>query len=81
MKKTLQRKYDSILQPGWRPSLTSRRDLVQWACGQYNSSVTQRDGDAKDLVDCENYQLLLSEFGPNYDRLRPKLGHIRGLFD
>lgn len=55
MRKTLQRKYDNLLQPGWRPALTTRRDLVQWACGQYNASVTQREGDAKDLVDCENY--------------------------
>ena len=32
MKFTLQRKYDGILNPGWRPPLTSRRDLMTWAC-------------------------------------------------
>jgi hypothetical protein len=32
-------------------------------------------------VDCENYSALLSVFGPDYSRLKPKLGHIRGLFD
>jgi len=33
MRRTLQRKYDGILTTGWRPPLTSRRDLVTWACG------------------------------------------------
>ena len=32
MKSTLQRKYDGLFQPGWRPALTSRRDLMTWAC-------------------------------------------------
>ena len=79
MRKTLQRKYDGILKAGWRPPLTSRRDLVTWACKQYNSNEESKE--APNMVDCENYSVLLSAFGPDYDRLRPKLGHVRGLFD
>ena len=32
MKRTLQRKYDPLFQQGWRPALTSRKDLVTWSC-------------------------------------------------
>ena len=32
MKRTLQNKYDGILSSGWRAPLTTRRDLVTWAC-------------------------------------------------
>jgi hypothetical protein len=32
MKKTLQRKYDDLFEEGWRPALTSRRDLLTWSC-------------------------------------------------
>ena len=79
MRKTLQRKYDGILTAGWRPPLTSRRDLVTWACTQYNQSQSEKE--TPNTVDCENYRALLSAFGPDYDKLRPKLGHVRGLFD
>ena len=79
MRRTLQSKYDSILMPGWRPALTSRKDLVTWACRQYNQAQEAKGGE--DMQDCENYHSLLLAFGPNYDKLRPKLGHIRGLFD
>jgi len=81
MRKNLQRKYDSLFQPGWRPALQSRRDLVTWSCGQFNKSLEAREIPAEQHVDCENYSMLLTEFGPNYDLLRPKLGHIKGLFD
>ena len=82
MKKKLQFKYDSLLQPGWVPALTSRRDLLTWGCNQYNQSVQQREDFSEDqLAPCDNYQALLFEFGPNYDRLKAKLGHIKGLFD
>ena len=82
MKRTLQRKYDSILKPGWRPSLTTRRDLLEWACNQVNTTyAVNADVEEKDLMDCEDNSKLLKVFGPNYDRLRPKLGYIRGLFD
>ena len=81
MKRTLQRKYDPLFTEGWRPPLTSRRDLVTWACGQYNSSLEARDISSENMVDCENYQSLMFEFGPDYNKLKGKLGHIRGLFE
>ena len=80
MKKLIQRKYDHLFQPGWRPALQSRRDLVTWACNQYNQKL-EAQSDSSDLIDCQNYQALLFEFGPNYDSLKKKLGHVRGLFD
>ena len=82
MKKKLQRKYDPILKPGWIPPLQSRRDLVTWACNQYNDNLKEAE-DFKDenLVNCENYKSLMFEFGPDYDRLRGKLGFVKGLFD
>ena len=79
MRTTLQSKYDSILQPGWRAPLTTRRDLLTWACGQLNTNLEIKEIETR--VDCENYNHLLSNFGPDYDKLRPKLGYIRGLFD
>ena len=82
MKRTLQRKYDSILAPGWRPALTSRRDLLSWACSQVNNTYAPAAGvEEKDLLDCEDNAKLVRTFGPDYDRLRPKLGYIKGLFD
>ena len=39
MKRTLQRKYDPLFNEGWRPALTSRKDLVTWACGEYNKGL------------------------------------------
>ena len=39
MKRTLQRKYDNLLVPGWRPPLASRRDLLTWACTQWTQSA------------------------------------------
>ena len=81
MKQTLQKKYDPLFAQGWRPALTSRKDLVTWACKQYNSSLEAREIPEEQHVTCDNYKGLLEEFGPNYNKLRGKLGHIRGLFD
>ena len=82
MRRTIQRKYDGLFVDNtYRPPLTSRRDLLTWACGQYNKSLEAREVDQAEHVDCENYNTLLTEFGPDYNRLRGKLGHIRGLFD
>ena len=81
MRKTLQRKYDSILPEGWRAPLTTRRDLVTWACTQLNSSFKEKGFPENELLNCENYQSIVKSFGPDYDKLRPKLGYIRGLFD
>ena len=80
MRRKLQSKYDPLLQPGWRPPLTSRKDLLTWACRQYNQSLEIK-GSEEPPAECENYQALLFEFGPDYDKLRAKLGHVRGLFD
>ena len=33
------------------------------------------------LENCENYTDLLRKYGPDYEVLKNKLGHIRGLFD
>ena len=52
MKKLLQRKYDQLFQPGWRPSLQSRRDLVTWSCNQYNSKLESQQAESTDLIDC-----------------------------
>ena len=82
MKRTLQRKYDHLFKDGWVPPLQSRRDLVTWACNQYNGNLQEReDFQENQLVDCDNYKALLFEFGPNYDKLRGKLGYVKGLFD
>tara|TARA_B110001450_G_C17273444_1_gene340488 strand:+ start:372 stop:503 length:132 start_codon:yes stop_codon:yes gene_type:complete len=40
-----------------------------------------REIGAENFVDCDNYKFLLDEFGPDYSKLRGKLGHIRGLFN
>ena len=81
MKTKLQRNYDQLFEDSWRPPLADRKHLVTWACGEYNKSLVSRDIEVERHVDCSNYTGLLREFGPDYDRLRPKLGHIRGLFD
>ena len=74
MKKKLQREYDSILPEGWRPTLNSRKSLLQWACTQQNAAS------AAPVDNCENYSSLLQTYGPNYDSLRGKLGDVRGLW-
>ena len=81
MKKTLQRKYDPLFTQGWRPALTTRKDLVTWACKQYNGSLEAREIPVENHVNCDNYKALLEEFGPDYSKLRGKLGHVRGLFE
>lgn len=81
MRNTLQGKYDALFQPGWRPPLQSRRDLLTWACGQYNNMINEKELGERNLAECENYGALVGAFGPDYDRLRPKLGYMKGLFD
>ena len=38
MKREIQRNYDDLFTPGWRPPLTSRRDLLTWGCNQWAQS-------------------------------------------
>jgi hypothetical protein len=44
-----------------------------------NSSFQDKVPEAQ-LADCENYTTLLNVYGPDYNKLRPKLGYIKGLF-
>ena len=81
MRTKLQRKYDDILPAGWRPQLQSRRDLLHWGCNQVNAAFAEKGFDEKNLLPCDNHAFLLKLFGPDYDRLRPKLGYIKGLFE
>ena len=52
MKTKLQRKYDHLFEDNWRPPLSDRKNLVTWACGQYNKSLVARDIDTERHVDC-----------------------------
>ena len=56
MKKTLQTKYDDLF-PGtaMRPTLQSRKDLLNWACSAQNAYMTNKDAPADKLVDCTRY--------------------------
>ena len=44
MQKTIQKKYDGLFTPGWKAQLASRRDLMTWACNQYNTNLQAREG-------------------------------------
>ena len=82
MRRTLQRKYDSILQPGWRAPLTSRRDLLTWACNQTNQKIESLpETKPEHLLPCDNYASILQAFGPDYGRIKAKLGYVRGLYE
>jgi len=82
MKRTLQTKYDDLF-PGvaMRPTLQSRRDLIGWACAAQNSHMQAKDAPADLLMNCERYQGLLDQYGPDYNALKGRIGHLRGLFD
>ena len=81
MKFTLQRRYDDLFADQWHAPLQSRRDLLTWVCEQRNSFLSERKAPEEVLDECQNYTSLLRKYGPNYDSLKGKLGHIRGLFD
>lgn len=82
MKRTLMTKYDDLF-PGvaMKPTLQSRRDLMNWACLQQNSWMQNKDAPAENIMNCEGYQGLLDKYGPNYDTLRARMGYVKGLFD
>ena len=82
MKRTLMTKYDDLF-PGvaMKPTLQSRRDLMNWACLQQNAWMQSKDAPAENMLNCEGYQGLLDKFGPNYDTLKSRLGYVKGLFD
>ena len=81
MKSILQKKYDDLLPEGWRPPLDTRRSLLTWGCVQHNNFVIENRGEENVFDDCANFNMLLENYGPDYDRLKDKLGHMRGLFD
>ena len=70
MKKTLMTKYDDLF-PGvaMKPTLQSRRDLVDWACAAQNSYMTNKGAPEQNLMDCTRYQALLDKYGPDYSSL------------
>ena len=70
MKKTLMTKYDDLF-PGvaMKPTLQSRRDLVDWACAAQNSYMTNKGAPEENLMDCTRYQALLDKYGPDYSTL------------
>jgi len=82
MKRTLLTKYDDLF-PGvaMRPTLQSRKDLVNWACAAQNAFMQNKGAPAENVMDCTRYQGLLDKYGPNYSSLKGKVGHLRGLFD
>ena len=81
MRKKLQFRYDDLFQETMRFPLQSRRDLVNWACQAKNDHLRSKEASEEHLEDCENYAGLLRKYGPDYDKLKSKLGHVRGLFD
>lgn len=81
MRFKLQHRYDDLFSDAWYAPLQSRKDLVTWTCEQRNQYLTEKEAPESLLEDCTNYAALLRNYGPNYDSLKSKLGHIRGLFD
>jgi len=79
MKREIQRDFDPLFPEGVRPRLQSRRDLLSWACYSYTAAVNTEDVKRVDLQ-CENHAALLNQYGPNYDGIKRKLSHVRGLF-
>lgn len=78
MRRTLQYRYDSLFSTAMRPPLQSRKDLVQWTCAAQNAWMDDKERPELKM-DCANYSGLLAKFGPNYDSIKQKLGHVKGL--
>lgn len=81
MRFKLQHRYDDLFADQWRAPLASRRDLVTWVCENRNTYLKEKEAGEELLEDCQNYNQLLNKYGPNYDSLKTKLGHVRGLFE
>jgi hypothetical protein len=54
---------------------------MTWVCEKRNAYYAEKKASEDLLEDCENYGGLLRKYGPDYDSLKAKLGHVRGLFD
>ena len=81
VKNKLQIRYDDLFEDSWKFPLQTRRDLVTWACNAKNDFLKSKEAPQELLEDCDNYKGLLRKYGPDYDKLKAKLGHVRGLFD
>ena len=81
MRFKIQNRYDDLFPENWRSPLQSRRDLMLWACERHNEYMTEKGAKEEKLEDCGNYGGLLRKYGPNYDKLKHKLGHVKGLFE
>ena len=75
-------KYDDLfLGAAMRPTLQSRKDLMNWACAAQNSYMSEKRAPEENMMDCTRYQALLDKYGPDYSTLKSRVGMIRGLFD
>ena len=77
----IQLRYDDLFENTMRFPLQSRRDLLTWACQAKNNNLQEKGAQPELLENCEAYNDLLRKYGPDYDKLRSKLGYVRGLFD
>ena len=73
--------YDGAGPDGWLACLATSRDLVTWVCEKRNAYLAEKEAPEDLQEDCQNYGGLVRKYGPNYDGLKAKLGHVRGLFD
>eukprot|EP00347_Sterkiella_histriomuscorum_P012897 403366798 len=80
-RRKLQLRYDDLFAETMRFPLQSRRDLLSWACNAKNEHLKSKEASEELLENCENYTALLRKYGPDYDKLKNKLAHVRGLFD
>ena len=78
MKNKLQYRYDSLFPDFWKAPLDNRRKLVMWACEHKNNYMSEKGNDYG-IEEC-NYSHLLDKYGPNYEGLEEKLGHLKSLF-
>ena len=70
MKKTLMIKYDDLFpKVAMKPTLQTRRDLVDWACAAQNAYMTNKSAPEENIMDCTRYQALLDKYGPDYSSL------------
>ena len=70
MKKTLMVKYDDLFpKVAMKPTLQSRRDLVDWACAAQNAYMSNKGAPEENIMDCTRYQALLDKYGPDYSSL------------
>lgn len=77
----IQLRYDDLFENTMRFPLQSRRDLLTWACQAKNAHLQEKGAEPEHFENCHAYEELLRRYGPDYDKLKHKLGYVRGLFD